>query len=182
MAQREIATRGMSVQMREKVILKLTFPAKRTESRSIGLARATGKRMHGEMEILLSTLKRQKTQYRHDVVDGVAIANPRHPYIQYQKALHQVVLFYTQQQTKHIDTLDRNPAVVLEKLVKRFKTFMNDNLPKNTKFVSSINAKLERLSARMTAKYQMLNTKCEIWNEPKDDEETNLRFDLKIKP
>lgn len=81
MAQREIATRGMSVQMREKVILKLTFPAKRTESRSIGLARATGKRMHGEMEILSSTLKRQKTQYRHDVVDGVAIANPRHPYI-----------------------------------------------------------------------------------------------------
>ena len=59
---------------------------------------------------------------------------------------------------------------------------MNDNLPKNTKFVSSINAKLERLSARMTAKYQMLNTKCDIWNEPKDDEETNLRFDLKIKP
>merc|ERR1712110_1342986 len=71
---------------------------------------------------------------------------------------------------------DKDPSEMLEKVVGRFGTFMGDHLAGHSGFVDAINKKLAKLADRMLDKFDSLNGKCDMWNEPESDDDDGLRY------
>ena len=58
----------------------------------------------------------------------------------------------------------------LAKVMDRFGKFMADNLSEHGNFIVAVTKKLNSISDRMITKFERLNTRCDLWVAPEEDD------------